>query len=175
MNAASSNAASSATQHAGTNSEASGEAVADLIFDAVYGAAIGGSAIAVFFLIADVIAGRPLFTPSLIGSVLFTGTNAAAVTEIRLDMVAYVSVVHFGTFLALGAAISLMCRWTGLSKTSPTTVTVVVFLLLTGGFFLGGRLLMPGVGDVVGAPSILAANLLTAVSMAAFLQWAHSD
>lgn len=151
------------------------ESLADLLYDAFYGAAVGGSTIAVFFLVVDLIAGHPLFTPSLIGTVLVTGADAAAVTEVRLDMVAYFSVAHFGVFLALGAAISLMCRWTGLSKTSPRTVVAAVFTLLTVGFFVGGQLLMPGVGAVIGVPFILAANLLTAGSMAAFLKWAHED
>ena len=166
---------SSATADLASTSGASNEGVGDLLYDAFFGAAVGGSAIAVFFLVADLVAWRPLFTPSLIGTVLLTGAEAAAVTEIRLDMVAYFSVVHFGAFLALGAVVSLMCRWTGLSKTSPRTVVAVVFSLLTVGFFLVGRLLMPGIGAVVGVRAILAANLLTAVSMAVFLKWAHQE
>ncbi|HET9947919.1 MAG TPA: hypothetical protein VFQ22_03220, partial [Longimicrobiales bacterium] len=42
----------------------------DLAFDAFYGGAIGGSTIALFFLVVDGLQGRPLFTPSLIGHVL---------------------------------------------------------------------------------------------------------
>ncbi len=167
--------AQSATADFTTTARSGDEPLADLLYDAFYGAAVGGSTIAIFFLVVDLIAGHPLFTPSLIGTVLVTGADAAAVTEVRLDMVAYFSAAHFGSFLALGAVVSLMCRWTGLSKTSPRAVVAVVFTLLTAGFLVGGRLLIPGVGAVIGLPAILAANLVTAFSMAAFLKWAHEE
>jgi len=149
-------------------------ATADLLYDAFYGAAIGGSVIALFFLVVDALAGQPLFTPSLIGTALFSSGEVSLNTPIRLDMVAYFSAVHFATFLALGGAISTMCRWTGLSQSNPVYVTIATFLILTGVFLLASALFMEGVGSVIGLGKILAANLLTGISMGWFLSYAHS-
>ena len=154
---------------------AEASAIGDLLYDAFYGAAIGGSVIAVFFLILDSVAGHPLFTPSLIGTVLLTGADAGMITDVRLDMVAYFSVAHFVAFLALGAGVSTMCRWTGLDKTNPVYVTGLVFLVLTGTFLVASTFLMPGISAVMGVQWILLANLLTAGSMGVFLHRAHQD
>lgn len=152
---------------------AGGETLGDVVYDAFHGAAVGGSVIAVFFLVADTIAARPLFTPSLIGSVLFTGTPAESVNDVNLEMVAYFSAAHFVSFLVLGAAVSLMCRVSGLSKSNPVMVTGLVFAALTVGFFSADALVLGGVASIIGIPLVLVANLLTAGSMAGFLWWAH--
>src|SRR5262249_1333713 len=57
-------------------SEARERTRADLAYESLYCAAIGGSVIALFFLVIDAYNGHPLFTPSLLGGVLF-GRQAA--------------------------------------------------------------------------------------------------
>ena len=45
----------------------------DIAFDALLSGGLGGSMVALFFLAIDVIEGHALFTPTLMGSVLFGG------------------------------------------------------------------------------------------------------
>jgi len=156
-------------------SSASTEGTGDLLYDAFFGAAIGGAVIALFFLVVDSIAGQPMFTPSLLGEVLFTGADPAAVSEVRLDMVAYFTAVHLVVFLVFGGLISLLCQLTGISKSNLPVVTGVVFVMLSAAFFVGDALLMGGVAQAIGIPAILAANLLTAIGMGVFLRQAHGD
>jgi hypothetical protein len=146
---------------------------AEMLFDAFYGAAFGGSAIALFFLIADSLAGHPLFTPSLVGTALFTDTPAAAVTEVRLDMVAYYSILHFAVFGALGGIVSQLCRWTGLAGRHPLMVAGVVFAILTGSLLVGEQILMPGVVSAMGLGLVLVGNALAGIVMAQLITWAH--
>lgn len=146
---------------------------AQFLYETFYGGAIGGSAIALLFLVLDSLAGRPLFTPSAIGTALFIGTAPDVTTEIRLDMVAYYSVVHFGAFLLLGGVVSKMCRWTGLSRSSPVSVTALVFVLLSAAFFGAAGLAMPGIGSTIGIVRVLIANAVTAVAMATFFYLEH--
>ena len=146
----------------------------DLAYDAFYGAAIGGAAIAFFFLAVDVIAGRPLYTPSMLGQVLFGGADPASVDSISLEMMAYFTVVHLVAFLLLGGLISFLVRALGIAETNTPVVTVVVFVVLTAAFFTGDFTLMPGVAQAIGIPLVLAANVVTAVAMALFLKRAHS-
>ena len=40
----------------------------DFLLESLYAGVLGGSAVALFFLVADLLDGRPFFTPSLIGS-----------------------------------------------------------------------------------------------------------
>ena len=57
---------------------------ADFLFDTFYGGAIGGSILALFFLVVDVVGGHALFTPSLLGTALFADAPVTATTEIGL-------------------------------------------------------------------------------------------
>ncbi|HET9949345.1 MAG TPA: hypothetical protein VFQ22_10530 [Longimicrobiales bacterium] len=144
----------------------------DLAFEAFYGGAIGGSTIALFFLLVDGLQGRPLFTPSLIGHVLFTDLPATEIAPIRYDMVAYFSIVHFAAFGALGAIASLFYRYVARGSRAALTAAFM-FVLLTAVILLADWLFMPGVVVAAGVGNTLAANALTAVAMAAFLHVAN--
>jgi hypothetical protein len=148
---------------------------ADLVFDAFFGGALAGSAIALFFLILDVLQGRPLFTPSLIGTALFTDADPSAVTAIRLVMVAYFSVVHFAAFFALGGAMSRLFTWSAIVHRHPAVVAGAVFLILTLTLAVADLLLMPGVIAAIGVGRVLAANLVCGCVMAWFIRRAHTD
>ena len=145
----------------------------DILYDAFYGGALGGSAIALFFLVIDVLEGHPLFTPSLVGTVLFTSASPASVTDVRLDMVAYFSIVHFAAFAALGAGISQLCRRFELVDSHPAIVAGVVFSILTLAFLFADYTLMPGAASALGLARVLTANALTGVVMAAFIKRSH--
>lgn len=147
----------------------------DLAYDAFYGAAVGGAVLAFFFLAVDVIAGRALYTPSMLGQALFEGADPASVEGVRLEMVAYFTVVHLVSFLVLGGVISFLCQALGIAKTTMPLVTAVVFVILTAAFFAGDLLLMQGVAQAIGIPLVLAANLVTALAMAFFLRQAHAE
>lgn len=142
----------------------------DLLYQAFYGGAVGGAVVALFFLVVDSLAGRPLYTPSLLGEVLFTDADPAMVGTVRLDMVAYYSGVHLASFLLLGAFVSYLRRATGLSKGNLPVMTGLIFVVLTVGFLVGDLLVLQGVADVIGIPMILSANFITALTMALFLR-----
>ncbi len=146
---------------------------ADLLFDAFFSGALGGSAIALFFLVIDMVEGRPLFTPSLIGTTLFTGADPASMSAVRLDMVAYFSVVHFAAFFVLGLAISRLCAASIMVQQHPAIMAGTVFVILTATLFAGDVLLMRGVISAIGIGWVLAANLVTGGVMAWFVRRAH--
>ena len=138
----------------------------DLAYGAFYGGALGGSVIAMFFLIMDALRGQALYTPSMMGTALFLDT---IVPGVRIDMVALFSIVHFAAFFALGGVAS----WLHLTRESVRGRAVVlgatIFGLLTAALFLGNWLLMDGVVAAIGVVEVLIANALTAVAMAAFI------
>ena len=147
--------------------------LADLIYDAFYAGGIGGSIVALFFLAIDVWNGQPLITPSLMGSVLFLGTPAASVADVRLDMVAAYTLVHFAAFGVLGTVIAVAVHELELHSKHPLIVGLSIFALAEVAFFTAAGLFLPGVVDTVGAGRIGAANLLAAAGIGLFLLSSH--
>jgi hypothetical protein len=145
----------------------------DFVFDAFYSGAIGGSVVALFFLLVDSLGGEPLFTPSLMGSVLFTGAAAEGVTGVRLDMVASYTVVHFATFGVLGALISVVVHEVEMHAHHPLLVLAGLLVVFELGFGLMAGLLMEGVITRVGVAPMATANALAALSIGAFLFATH--
>lgn len=145
----------------------------DFIFDSAYGGTLAGSAVALFFVVVDVLDGQPLFTPSLMGSVLFQGVAAEEVVKVKLDAVAYYSMVHGVAFVALGAAVTWLVHEAELHSQHPAVFLVVVFAIIEVGFLAAASVALPGVIARVGIVPIGIANLLAAGTIAGFLVWSH--
>lgn len=159
---------------AGTRfSSSTSRPTADFLYETFYGGAIGGSILALFFLVVDSVTQRPLFTPSLLGTAIFTDVPLSAATEIRLDMVAYFSILHFVTFLGAGGLLSWLYRSLDPYARRSTFLVALTFAVFTGGFSLVGLTLAPGMVSVIGLVWIVLGNLLTALGMVAFLERAH--
>jgi hypothetical protein len=145
----------------------------DLVYDSFYSGAVGGSVVALFFLLVDALQGQPLFTPSLLGSVLFEGISAERVSEVRLDMVSYYTVVHFAVFAVVGTTLSFLFHEAELHARNPIEMLVLLVLVLEGAFFVGASLALPGVIDRLGAFRLAVGNLLAGGAMVVFLLWSH--
>lgn len=145
----------------------------EYLLEAFYAGIFGGSAVALFFLVSDTLAGRPFFTPSLLGSVLFLGAEASDVASVRFDAIVYFSVVHIIAFTALGALLSFVVHEVELHSKHPALVMLVLFGIIEAGFFVVAPVLLPGVIDVLGMISIATANLLAALVLALFFVLTH--
>ena len=153
-------------------SEARVRTRADLAYESLYCAAIGGSVIALFFLVIDAYNGQPLFTPSLLGGVLFGRQAAETITEVRIDWVAYATILHFIGFGIIGTGVALVAHEVELHSRHPATVLFGVFAAIEWIFLVAGMFFLPGVISVLGFWRVAGANLLAAGGIAAFL-WAN--
>jgi hypothetical protein len=153
-------------------SEARVRTRADLAYESLYCAAIGGSVIALFFLVIDAWNGQPLFTPSLLGGVLFGRQAADTITEVRMDWVGYATILHFIVFGVIGTTVALVAHEVELHSRHPFTVLFGVFAVIEWVFLVAGMFLLPGVISVLGFWRVAGANLLAAAGIAAFL-WAN--
>jgi len=147
----------------------------ELFLESLYAGVLGGSAVALFFLVTDLLDGRPFFTPSLIGSVMFHGVSATDVATVHLDAVAYFSIVHIAAFSALGAVTSWVVYEVELHARHPIEVLLVLFAIIEVVFLSTASLAMPGVIARVGIVRIGIANLLAAGSMALFFVLSHRE
>jgi tRNA threonylcarbamoyladenosine modification (KEOPS) complex Pcc1 subunit len=145
----------------------------EFFLEALYAGVLGGSAVALLFLVADLVDGRPFFTPSLLGSVIFHGASAEDVAKVHLDAVAYFSIVHVAAFAALGGAISLLVHEVELYSRHPMVVLLVLFVVIEAAFFVVAPVAMPGVIARLGMARVAAANLLAAGTMALFFMLSH--
>jgi hypothetical protein len=145
----------------------------DILYDALFSGGLGGSIVALFFLLIDSLEGQPLFTPALMGSVLFGGAQASSFDGAPMNMIAYYTLVHFATFGALGLGISFLMHEVELHTRHPVAVMLGCFAVLELGFVLAAATLLPGVIERIGAAPVAIANLLAAGSMAGFLGFSH--
>ena len=63
---------------------------------------IGASSVALWFLMVDSIAGRPFFTPAVLGASLFDLLGAGFGGRGLATHVAAYTVLHFAAFIAIG-------------------------------------------------------------------------
>lgn len=147
--------------------------VGSLLLDGLFSGAIGALAVAVWFLIIDTLAGRPLFTPALLGTVLLHGGTVAGqgVTVAPLEVAAYTA-FHFVAFLAVGVSMSWLMT---MFERFPIVgfVMVVLFACFQVGFIaldaaLGSQLL-----GQLQSWSVIVANVLAAGSMSVYLWKRH--
>ncbi len=148
--------------------------VADHAYDAFIIAGTGGGLLALFFLVYDIITrGQMLFTPSLLGSVLFDGAAAETVDSVNMMAVAKYSAFHLFAFGLLGLGLSILTHQAELRARHPLVVIALVFVILEVAFWAGASVAVPGVLDRLGVLQVAAANLLAAVGVGLFLVSTH--
>jgi hypothetical protein len=142
----------------------------DVLLDGMFTGAIGGIVVAVWFLVLDTLAGRPLFTPALLGTVLLSGgASAAQGVTIEPVVVAAYTAFHFAVFLTAGIVFSWLMT---LFERFPIVGFVILVLfgsLQVGIFGLNVALDAQLLGQL--KPwSVIIANLLAAAGMTLY-QW----
>src|SRR2546428_14123165 len=63
---------------------------------------IGAAAVALWFLIVDVIAGRPFFTPAMLGSAVFLGVHDPSQVVIEYFRIIGYTMIHVSAFIIMG-------------------------------------------------------------------------
>ncbi len=134
---------------------------------------IGAGIVAAWFLLLDTIEGRPLWTPSLLGTVLFMGPSQAVLMK-RVDpgMVAAYTIVHNVAFVVVGVVASFLVG--EMEKVPPLGIALVflfvffetafqIFLIAVG---------QPLLGEIA-FWGVAVANLLAALGMAVYLWYRH--
>ena len=143
--------------------------------EGVIAGVIGAGTVAVWVLILDTLAGRPFYTPSLLGTALFrrgVTLETAATAPVSLEMVGMFTWVHTLVFIALGGAASYLLTWIE-AKPSLGFGLILLFVVFQAGFTVVVAALAPPLLAAVGWIPIVTANLLAAAAMAVYLGWRH--
>jgi hypothetical protein len=136
---------------------------------------LGALTVAVWFLVLDSLAGRPFWTPTVLGTALFrhgSGLDRPDVLPVSAEMVLMFSWIHGMAFAGLGG---LAARLLGYVDRHPSVGfgVLLLFVIFQFGFIAVATVLAEPVLRALSAWSILVANLLAAGAMTAFLWRRH--
>lgn len=147
-----------------------------------YGAAtgaLGALVVALYFLLVDLVAGRPLATPTALGATLFLGEPFDLQRSRSLLLVLAYTATHGAIFLALASVASAL--FLGAPRRWPSLAGLVgvlfgaLFVALTSAFLGFAVIFDLGIWNQLGGAQIAIANLLAAGAMALVLGRALRD
>jgi hypothetical protein len=133
---------------------------------------IGGLAVAIWFLILDVIAGRPLMTPSLLGQVVLMGDSTPDTSNIVFGAILLYTAFHFVVFALLGMGLVALVHW-GTENPIVRYALLPVFLAFEVLFYGLLEVLSERTGELFPFWAVVMANTLAAISMGLYLWIRH--
>src|SRR6266700_1783715 len=144
--------------------------ISERIVNGVVAGMLAGLVVALWFLVVDVVAGRPFHTPAALASAL----SGRDVTTPTFRLVAAYTVVHFAVFALLGVA---MAGAIAALRVSPRLLLGVPFGIVAQELVFYAGLLLSGTNRVavVPWPHVVAANVLSGFVLMAYLHRAARD
>ena len=144
-----------------------------LLREAIMTGLLGAATIMVWFLVLDTIDGRPLYTPTVLGTVL-VGPETTSLDDlpISVPMVLFYTVIHGLAFCLVGCVAAWLFA---IAERNPTVIfgLLLLFIFFFCGFLAVTMLTEPAVLKVVTIPAILAGNVLAAFVMGRYLWRRH--
>lgn len=138
---------------------------------------IGAATIAIWFLLLDMINGRPLHTPTVLGTALFrqgAGLDAPGDLKISLEMVLMYTWVHGLVFCVIGGVASKLIALA--ERNSNFGFGILVFFVVFEFGFLGAAFVFAEpLLHALAWPAILLGNLLAATAMAGYFWRRHPN
>jgi hypothetical protein len=150
-------------------------AAARLYQEGMIAGVIGAAAVALWFLLLDTLTGRPLYTPTVLGTALFrhgAGLTSPETLPVSMEMVWMFTWVHGLAFAALGGAVSWLL---GVAERHPSFGfgVLLLFVVFQFGFIAVAMIVAAPILHALAWPAILGANLLAASAMTAYFWRRH--
>lgn len=133
---------------------------------------IGALAVAGWFLVLDLVNGRPLLTPSVLGQLIILGKSTPVTDRLVPEAIAAYSFLHFGAFIVFGMAV---CELVHLAvKEAFFRFALMVVFVVFEVFFLGvTQIFFHNTKGQFPFWTILVANTLAAVGMGIYFWLKH--
>ena len=133
---------------------------------------IGAVVVAIWFLIVDSIAGRPLFTPAALGSAILNGAHGPPGVEFSAATIVGYTLIHAAAFLLAGVLVSALVTQ---AERAPYLVFGMILLLVIFETFFIAMVAMLGTWlmQELAWWSVLVGNFLAAASMGGYMLKAH--
>ena len=155
--------------------ESDASEMSKLYLEGIVAGVIGAAMIAIWFLILDTINGRPLYTPTVLGTALFRRGEGFASPErlpISFEMVLMYTWVHGLIFAIIGGVASRLLH---VAERNPNLGfgILLLFVVFEFGFLAVATLVEGRILQALGWPAILLGNLLAAAAMAGYFWRRH--
>lgn len=139
-----------------------------MVRDGVVAGVIGATAVAIWFLLVDTIAGHPLYTPRVLGTALFSILGPIGGEGAGVHIIAY-TIFHYAAFILIGLLASIIVH---LADREPTVLAglLILFVAFELGFY--GFTALLSVALPIGALAwyqVAVGNLIAALLMGAYL------
>jgi hypothetical protein len=136
---------------------------------------LGAATIALWFLALDTLAGRPLYTPTVLGTALFhggRGLDSPGTLPISFETVVSFTWVHVLAFLLIGMGAAKLID---LAERNPSFGfgLVLMFVVFQYGFLQVSMILAEPVLHALAWPQVMAGNLMAALVMSVTLWRRH--
>ncbi len=151
--------------------------VSKVYLEGIVAGVIGAATIAIWFLILDTINGRPLYTPTVLGTALFRRGEGLASPEtlsISFEMVLMYTWVHVLVFAFLGGIASRLLSMAERNANLGFGI-VLLFVVFEFGFLVVATLFEERLLRAIVWQAILFGNLLAAASMAGYFWRRHPN
>jgi hypothetical protein len=138
---------------------------------------LGAATIALWFLIVDTINGRPLYTPTVLGTAVFrggAGLDHPETLPISLEMVMLFTWVHALVFAAAGGIAARLLAFAEHTANVGFGI-VLLFVLFEFGFVAVTMVFAEQVLRSLAWPAVLVGNLLAAAVMGAYFWRRHPN
>ena len=142
--------------------------------------AIGATSVALWFLILDLIAGRPLFTPQVLGQALFSvlgppPDDAAHLLDTTTVQLIGYTIFHYAAFIAVGLLAAYVLE---LAHEEPSVLLGFIILFVAFEIGFHGLVALLQQTTVLGALAwyqVMLGNLIAASFMGVYLWRAHPE
>ena len=151
--------------------------VSELYIEGIIAGLIGAGILAVWFLIIDTLNGRPLYTPTLLGSALFRSNHVAwelQTIPVSVEITLMYTWVHFLVFAVLGGLAARLLLYAE-SHSNVGFAILLLFVVFEFGFVSVAFLVAEPLLGLLTWPAVLAGNLLAAAGMGGYLFYRHRN
>jgi hypothetical protein len=133
---------------------------------------IGAGAVALWFLVVDVIAGRPFFTPAMLGSAVFWGVRDPAQVVIEYSRIIGYTMIHVSAFIIVGTISAVLAA--EVEVVPPTLYLLVVFFaIFEFGFYVTVAILAQPLLGSLAWWNVAIGNAIAAFGMGYYLWRVH--
>lgn len=133
---------------------------------------IGATAIAVWFLLVDVVAGRAFYTPEFLGRGLVSILGKNMMGDTAFTHIAGYTLFHYAAFVFVGVVMTVIVHK---AERTPAILAgaLVAFVMMTMGFYMIAAAFSESALGGLAWPQIFIANLLAAGLMMGYLWRTH--
>jgi hypothetical protein len=133
---------------------------------------IGATAIALWFLVVDVVAGRPFYTPIFLGKGVVSVLGKNMMGDTAFTHVLGYTVFHYAAFVVVGIVLTVIVHQ---AERTPAILAglLVAYVIMTLGFYMIAAAFANSALGRLAWPQIFIANLIASLLMLGYLWRSH--